>query len=537
MKKENKLLLIMPRQEVTSKPDYDYLFPLGIAYISSVLKKAAYNVDCLNLNHLKGTIEEILSPALDKKEYNFVCTGHTGLGYLIIEDIIKTVRKHPSKPKTILGGIIITTEPELMFNSLNPDFAVIGEGEITILELLEGIEKNKDLAKIKGIVYRNNFGEIHITEKREPINDLDSIPFPDFDGFEFEKKINNMSCDSDYVLADYPRIYPILGSRGCPFSCTFCYHDNRYRMRSIKSILEELTFAVKKYKINRIVLHDECFAIKLERIEEFCKGITKLRKEISWDLKWIPQLTVHLVDDKLLKMMKDAGCEIISYGFESFSQKVLKSMNKPITPQQIDNAFKKTIAAKMVVIANFIFGDIAETKETSEETLNYWKNSCKGQLGLVVIEPYPGSKIYEHAVKKGIIKDKLFFIKNQMGRIGDTDLNITSMDDQNFDKLKKKIVIYNLKYARTGKNPIWEKHKLKVTCPFCKERINYENLKVSNRLIYDLLFICKNCKMRFHVRSLLKRISYISYPVIRPLYPLYRKAKIYLNRNAMKVGS
>ena len=115
-----------------------------------------------------------------------------------------------------------------------------------------------------------------------------------------------------------------------------------------------------------------------KRLLEFCDGIKKLKSEISWDLKWSPQLTVHSVDGDLLKIMKEAGCELISYGFESFSPIVLKSMGKPITPQQIDNAIKETLKAKIAIQANFIFGDIAETKETAEETLNYWKNHCKG---------------------------------------------------------------------------------------------------------------------------------------------------------------
>ena len=396
-----KILIVVPRYIFTNKINYEYTFPLGLGYISSVMKQAGHKVDCLNLNHSDGTTEDLLNRALDKKNYNIVCSGHMGMGYTIIEKIIKTSKIHSSKPKVIIGGAIVTAESKLMFESLKPDFAVIGEGEKTIIELLDCLEKNKSIEDVKGIIYWNN-RKPKFTEPREPIGDLNSLPFPDYEGLGFREKIDNTNF---FEIFDYPRDCSILASRGCPFQCTFCYHclGPKYRTRSIKNIMEEIEQAIKKYKINHINIEDDLFSINKERLYEFCKEIKKLIKEVPWELKWTCQLSVIDVDDKIIKTLKDAGCYSISYGFESYSPKVLKSMKKPITPQQIDKAIKLTLKHGLDIKGGFIFGDRAETKETAKTTLDYFKK-IRGKVNLDFIQPYPGSEIYKHCVKKGIIK-------------------------------------------------------------------------------------------------------------------------------------
>jgi radical SAM superfamily enzyme YgiQ (UPF0313 family) len=402
VKNNLKILLIMPRYSVSNEVQYSYNFPLGIGYISAVLKKANRNMSYLNLNHHSGSTREIVKRELNKQNYDIVATGHTGMGYPMVEDIFIAAREHISKPKTILGGPIITSAPEVIFNALKPDFGVLGEGEETILELLDCIERKGDFKKIDGIIYKDYNKKTVITSQRKPIVNINKIPLPDFEEFGFEEKLNHQYSNSDSFtnLFDYPRPYPIMASRGCPFQCTFCYHPEGeyYRVRSIESVIKEIKFAVKKYNINFIHLYDDLFSLKKERIYEFCKEIKKINKEINRELKWLCQLSpAHLNNDiELLKTMKNAGCEIISWGFESYSPEVLKSMRKPITPQQIDSAIKLTIEAGITVQGNFIFGDIAETKETSQITLDYWKNNCKGQLILTCIQPYPGSAINKH---------------------------------------------------------------------------------------------------------------------------------------------
>ena len=388
-----KILFVVPRYSLTNKKDHGYLFPIGLGYISSSIKKAGHEVECLNLNHFDGTTEEIITNALDAKKYDCVCSGHTGIGYAIIEKIIKASHNHSTSPKVIIGGALITSEPELMLESLKPDFIVIGEGEKTIVELLDSIGNNGDLKKVNGIGYIDN-GKPVFTPPREPIPDLDSLPIPDFDGFGFEEKLEN-TCSSEVLSSalDYPRPYPILGSRSCPFQCTFCYHSvgSKYRTRSIDNIIKEIESAIKKYKINCVILYDDLLSVDKVRVMEFCKRMKKIKNNLPDDFKWSCQLWVTTVGAELLGVLKESGCVLVGMGFESYSPVVLKSMKKYITPEQIDNAINACYNAGMPITGGFIFGDVAETKETAKETLDYWRNHGDGQLQLGFIQPYPGS--------------------------------------------------------------------------------------------------------------------------------------------------
>lgn len=534
-----KILLVIPRYNGGENINYSYTFPLGLGYISSVVKKAGYDVTVLNLNHQKGTITEILNKWMNKEKYDVAATGHTGMGFSIVKKITEVARIHPSKPKIILGGALITSEKKLMFKTLKPDYAVYGEGEVTIIELLKCIQKNGDFRKVDGILFEDKEGKIIVTNPREPIKDINKIPFPDFDGLGFKEYLNNQFTNIGYPnYYDFPRALPILASRSCPFQCTFCYHSigTGYRERSIKNVIDEVKLMIKKYNINIIGIYDDLFSARRERILEFCKEISKINEKQSQKIKWACQLSVKNMDDKLLKIMKEAGCEVISYGFESFSEDVLKSMHKPITPKEIDSALKATMNAEIGIQANFIFGDPAETLETSKKTLDYWRRECKGQVNLIFIQPYPGSAIYEHCISKGIIKDKIDYIHNDMTK--NIIVNMTnSMTDKDIKQLSKKIEKLRLKYCSfimprlvIKKNGRYE---VTIKCPFCSEHITYKNYFLQNRLIYATYgLVCRSCNMRFNVISpllyLLKKMSIT--PLLERMYFKINKLRMNLVR-------
>jgi len=522
-----KILLVIPRYSFSDKINYDYIFPLGLGSISAVIKNAGYEVNCLNINHKNGKTDQILKDTLNQKKYDIACTGGNALAYHEIKIILDTLKKHESKPITILGGPIITSEPELIFEALNPSIGVIGEGEETIIEILRTIRKKENWKDIDGIIFADSNGKTIKTKTRKPITDLDCLPYPDFEGLGFAEQLESgiHSSDNYFVyLSDNPRIYPLLASRSCPYQCTFCYHDSNYRKRSIKSIVKELKFAIKRYNINMIIIYDDCFSIDEKGLYDFCREIKKLSKEFTRKIRWMCQLRVETVNEKMLKTMKDAGCEVISYGFESFSKKVLESMRKNITPKQIDYAFKKTLKAKIAIQANFIFGDTAETKETAKETLDYWKKNCKGQVNLGFIQPYPGSVIYERCIKRGIIKDRLELIKSINNILW---LNMTdTMTDKEINDLKKEIWDATRRYRRfvvpkIKRNIHNNTYSAYVKCPYCKKEVEYNNIFINNPHFYNFFITCKECYMRFFMLSPLMRIAYLNYPKVRPIIDIY----------------
>ena len=170
-----------------TKRDYYYVFPNGLAYISAVLKINGQNVQCLNLNHYEGLIEDIIKEKLSNENFDFIIIGGLSPHYPDIKHCMEIIRKSAPKTKIILGGGIISTQPEIMFNLLRPDYGVIGEGELTVKELIECIEKNDDINCVDGLISRDSLKNLVLTKPRESIKDIDSIPFPDYESFGFKE--------------------------------------------------------------------------------------------------------------------------------------------------------------------------------------------------------------------------------------------------------------------------------------------------------------------------------------------------------------
>ncbi|GAI17598.1 unnamed protein product, partial [marine sediment metagenome] len=267
-----RILLVAPKQ-VDNVGDF-YFFPLGIAYISAALKKAKFDVECLNLNHTGEPIDEVIRREIFSKDIDIVGTSCLPGDYNKVKHILATAKQVKKNIISIAGGGLITSEPELMLKALSVDVAVLGEGEETIVELVRAIENDDDLKNIKGIMYKDRSANIVATPPRGVIENLDSLPFPDYDGFEIEKFLDYQRSSDDSFLYpfDKPRYIPMGASRSCPFNCTFCYHSlgKKYRQRSLDSFFEEVRFCVKEYGINIVFLIDELFAMDERRLNEFC---------------------------------------------------------------------------------------------------------------------------------------------------------------------------------------------------------------------------------------------------------------------------
>ena len=362
-----KVVIIVPRwnqEEFISEPSYSYMFPLGIPYLSAAMKKEGLPFDVLNLNTCVGTIEGAIQIKLRSQPYFIVATGANSIYYNHLNSIIKTVRNFSKEIITILGGVIVSTKPELIMNSIHPDYGLSGDCDYSFPKLIKKISTGID-SEISGLLFWNSDGTLNIeslTEEHESI-DLDSLPFPDFESCDYIEWLDRIPSNSPFYFHigpyDYPRVYSIMGSRGCPYHCTFCFHTNKYQERSLSSLFSELNEVVPKYNITHVFLYDDCFLNNPERVNDFCDHFQRLREHLKRDVFYAIQGIVSVVNEKLLLRLKDTGCVSISYGFESYCPSVLKSMKKPISPKQIDTAYRLTRKVGMNVQAAFIFGDSA----------------------------------------------------------------------------------------------------------------------------------------------------------------------------------
>ena len=461
------------------------LLSVGLTYISAVLKEAGHQVHIYIYNDHEKFVEKL------QEDFDFVATGGLSLQYKEIKRIVEAAKK--AGRRTILGGGIVTSEPELICSALRPDYAVIGEGEETTVELMVCLSNGGNLSAVNGIAYFDN-GQLVFTQTREQSNNLDQLPRPDYESFGYEKWLDNTKSTDLYDVVDFPREYPIITSRSCPMACTFCYHPlgEKYRKRSVNSIIQELGYVIPKYRINVVNIYDELFSDDPERVIEFCKQFRKLVANVPWEVKWTCQMRVSRLKDAMLDEMRDAGCYMVSYGFESYSPVVLNSMKKRIKPEEIHHAIHATLDRKISIQANFIFGDVAETLETAKETLAFWKEHKEAGILLNFIRAYPNSAIYQHCIRKGLIKDRLDFIENHMFGL----MNMTEMSDDDFLRLRYLVSKYTRRYTTHAIPLKRTADSLTIRCPHCKNVVEYRNFVVGGTRI-DKIMHCKICRKRF----------------------------------------
>lgn len=403
-----RILLVMPTQ-VEKAGDY-YEFSMGILYISAVLKKENFDVVCLNLNHIDEAIGKAIERAILSKDIDIVGTGSLSYQYNQVKHILASAKKTKKDIITIAGGGLITSEPELMIKSMQMDFGVIGEGEETIIELIRAIENQGDFSRINGIICKDKKGDIVRTPTRKAAEELDALPFPDYEGFEVEKQLDSLRPNDSIQLTfmDNPRAMTLISSRSCPFNCTFCFHPtgNKYRQRSLDSFFKELEYFVKKYELNMVEIMDELFAGDTKRVNEFCRRIKPL------NLLWYAQIRADTkITPETLSMLKDSGNYIMGCGVESASDTILKSMKKHTTVAMIERILPMIKAAGIIPVSNFILGDPAETAETVRETMNWWRNHSDYDFIMNPLTPYPGTEIYKYSLENKIITDKLEFLE------------------------------------------------------------------------------------------------------------------------------
>lgn len=403
--------------------------PIGIAYVSSYLKENGVHVNTVNMNLEEDDLETVLRRYIQENNIDILGTGELVVNYEKLQEIAACARRIKPDLKIWIGGGLVTNSPIEAMNLIpEADYGMIGEGEVISLELVRflentrGIYDEEDIKKIDGLVVRRNNGSLFLTQKRTEIMDLDSIPFPDWSGFKLVETCQKYAKEDESVVA------PVVSSRSCPNSCTFCSKSGgkKYRRRSLDNIFAEIDELVNLYHVNKLNFNDELFANNSERLLQFCDRIEKYHITYRISLHIGKNLTLEL-----LKRMKQSGCKVIYYGLESADDHVLKSMRKHITLSEIERCLKITKQAGIVVEGCFIFGDPVETKESVSKTISWIKNNYT--MGLFEVSPiklYPGSQLYEDALMSGKIQNPTEFVREKCPLI-----NVSSLTDAEYDDM------------------------------------------------------------------------------------------------------
>ncbi|MCL4552133.1 MAG: B12-binding domain-containing radical SAM protein, partial [Candidatus Marsarchaeota archaeon] len=414
---------------VYDNESYIHWFPQGIASIAAVLRQAGHEVVIYNqdVHHYP---DAHLTEKLDTEHFDIVGVGIIA-GYYQYRRLLglsNAINAAKNRPYYILGGHGPSPEPEYFLRKTGADAVVIGEGEETVLDLLEAQASHRSLETVPGVAFRDG-DRVVVNNRRPLIADVDTVPLPAYDLFpiNYYRLLRDPNCSvTDFVM-------PILTGRGCTFKCTFCYRmDEGFRPRSNEAIIEEIRFLQQNYGITYFGFSDELLMSSVQRTTSLCEDF--LRSGLKF--KWACNGRLNYASRELLELMKRSGCVFINYGIEAMDDQVLKKMHKGLTVKQIVRGVEETLKTGISPGLNIIFGNLGDNIETLHKGVEFLLRHDDGaQLRTIrPVTPYPGSELYYHAIKTGLLKDVEEFYERKHVNSDLVSVNLTDLTDQEFHR-------------------------------------------------------------------------------------------------------
>ncbi len=379
--KISRVLLVNPPPYQIVEPYYDTPnYPrTALAFLAGHLRENNVEVEVLDCKFDRLSYEEGLKRI---KKYNPTLVGFTAFTNEIkpAGHFARLVKKYNPQINTIIGSVHVTALPEQTLREFPEfDYGVIGEGEVSLLELAKQLESDHSI-NVQGVCYLDKSGKFITNGRSQTLDDQDGLK-PAWDMFRPAK---------EYVLQS---------SRGCPFACNFCMNPGGriVRPRTVETTLNEIEWLVENMKPKSFLFGDEIFTVKRDRAAEICRGMIqrRLHKKISW---WC-QTHVSTIDEELVRLMKEANCSTVGLGIETGDEEKLKNMGKGTSLPKIMKAIKIMKKVKLEFNAFFILGQPNETYESAKNTINFAVklNPTIPVFGLMV--PYPGTQVAEMARK------------------------------------------------------------------------------------------------------------------------------------------
>jgi anaerobic magnesium-protoporphyrin IX monomethyl ester cyclase len=373
--------------------------PIGISYIKAILKQNGYDAKVYDFS----TTDKLTALSILQKEKCDV-VGITVFSDTRQESLRFAELLKKTDCKIVLGGHHPTfLYDQIMKNYKFVDFIVMGEGEITFLELIKTLssEKNK-FETIHGLVFRRN-GEYFVNAPRNPIENIDTIPFPDY---------SDLDPSMYKILSSlrYKKNYGIITSRSCSYSCDYCAHrwfSGAWRARSIENTIREIE-NVYLGGITHIWIIDDSFTEDPARAIGIFEEIIKRNMKVSLAMN----SRVNACNEDVLKVFKKAGGYRVDFGIESGSDKILESMNKRVN---FDKAYKiRDICSRLGITVkwNFILGYPGETTETFVQTKNVIKKLKPDMLSVSILRVFPGTPLYNRLIKEKKVNESFWLGTN-----------------------------------------------------------------------------------------------------------------------------
>lgn len=356
---------------------------VGVAYLAAMLLNKGHRVQLTDLRVEPD--EKILFQKIKIFKPQLLGVNCISLGYLSTYKLIEKLKKKFNLP-LVIGGPHVATLKEKVLSESTADFAVLGEGEETLLELVDSLGRKK-FSKINGLIWKRG-KKVIINPPRPFITNLDLLPFPSYELFPLEKY--------------FDKKIPIVSSRGCPGNCTYCLVKvilgQRFRPRSAENVVEEIELWYQRgYRF--FEFNDDCFSANIHRAEEICDLIVKKGLKIRWEVR--NGIRADRINQRLARKMKRAGCFFVAFGVESADPKVLKLMKKGIRLAQVKSAFKIMKQAEIGFTAFFMIGTPGDTFKKFLKTYRFAQKSNPNEVRFYNTVPYPGTELFSWIQNNG----------------------------------------------------------------------------------------------------------------------------------------
>jgi radical SAM superfamily enzyme YgiQ (UPF0313 family) len=378
------------------------LVSLGAASVFSYVSAKA-KVPChfyYSTDYSEGAIKRVL------RQYQPRIVAISGFSFnrfacLAIARIAK--RTDPSVV-VVWGGVHATfLDEQLLTHYPYVDLIVRGEGEATSLELVDAIYQGKEADGIAGVSLRFK-GKVIRTPSRPRVKNLDEFPLIDY---------SKVMLKGDFLKASsqpFRTALPVEFSRGCPFTCSFCstvgFWERQMTYRSVERVIEQIKL-MPSFPGQGIFFSDTNMTVNPDHFESLCRALIKHKVNIPW----FCETRIDLVDVKALRLMKMAGCELVFFGVESFSKKILLGAGKKFEPYDAVEKINLAVSLGFKVRVSLIIGLPGETHETLAETMRHCQGiNSRANIFTNIAMLYPGSRLYQMALKQGF--DESYWLKH-----------------------------------------------------------------------------------------------------------------------------
>lgn len=379
-------------------------YPIWLCYVAGGLQVAGYDVKIIDSCAYEFDVQQTLKIIIDFNPDLLIIDTSTASIYSDVSfgsDIKKSL---PYSFIALMGTHPSALPKETLQLNTSIDAIIVGEADQTAIELAEKLAEklaanlqNKSFKDIDGLAYRDN-DQIIINKRREPISDLDTLPFI--------SKVYQKHLDINkyfFAASDFPEAQ-IITARGCVAKCTFCVypqtiHGSGYRTRSYMNVADEFEWITKNMReVRQIGIEDDTFTGDQKRVIDFCNEIINRKIKI----KWYCNVRVNLKPETM-GWMKRAGCALLTVGYESADNEILKNINKKITQDMIIEFSRNAKKCGLLVHGCFMAGNRGDTKETLEKSLDLALKLNDDTMQFFPLMAYPGTIDYEWAKKEGLL--------------------------------------------------------------------------------------------------------------------------------------